>query len=138
MRRALALVAILMAGSASADSPAIPRWQAPSPANCADFDHPDKVVVAMNAAPTCHAAMAVYFRCEARWDNNPEMESAALTRCEDHFQPKISAARYERYEALREACIERYQAKDMRILWSAVRACRVRLALDWANRYGKR
>lgn len=137
-RGALALFTGL-SGAALADSPSIPRWDPPVAARCDDFDHPDRAVEAIGATKSCRAATEIYFRCEARWDNNPDMEQITVSRCEDDFQPRISAARYERYEILRdEACVERYQAKDMRILWSAVRACRVRLARDWARRFAGR
>lgn len=135
MRVALALF-LGLTGAALADSPGIPRWEKARPAACADFDHPDKVAAAISATQSCRAAMALYLRCEDRWFNSVEMEEAAVNVCDDEVPP-LSDALKERYEDLREGCIERYQAKDMRILWSAVRACRVRLARDWAKRYGK-
>lgn len=135
MRAALALV-FCLSGAALADSPGIPRWEAARPAACADFDHPDAVAAAISATHSCRAAMALYLRCEGRWYNSEEMEEAAVNAC-DNEVPPFSDRLKDRYESLREGCIERYQAKDMRILWSAVRACRVRLARSWAQRYGK-
>ena len=134
----LAVLTLQMAGSARADMPGLPKWQPPPKNACAQFDHPDKVADAIRAAGTCGKAAGLYLNCEDRWFNNPEMEQAAIDICEDAFQARIPAARYERYELLREGCVEKFQAADMRILWSAVRNCRVRLARDWAKRYGRK
>ena len=121
-------------GAAWADSPAIPAWEKPRKDTCS-FDHPDKVVDAIRATTSCKAGTEIYFSCEDRWFNNPEMEEAAVDVCDNEVE-KLSDKLRERYDDRREECISRYQAADMRILWSAVRNCRVRLARDWAKRYG--
>ena len=123
-------------GVAWADAPAIPAWEKPRKDTCA-FDHPDKVAAAITATTSCKAGTEIYFACEDRWFNNPEMEEAAVNVC-DNEVAKLSDKLTERYEDRREDCILRYQAADMRILWSAVRNCRVRLARNWAKRYGRK
>ena len=130
------LVLWQLSGAAWADSPAIPAWEQPRKDSCA-FDHPDKVADAIKATTTCKAGTAIYFACEDRWYNNPEMEEAAVNVCDNEVEA-LSDKLKERYEDQREGCIVRYQAADMRILWSAVRNCRVRLARDWAKRYGRK
>lgn len=131
------LLCTVPAGMAEADSPAIPQWSAPKPAQCSDFTHPDQVVSAIAATTSCKQGMAIYYRCEARWDNNPEMEDAAKTACHNDTA-KLRPRLQEQYENAEQACEERYQDRNMRIQWSAVRNCKVRLAERWAKRYPRR
>lgn len=136
MRRHFALFGILVAFSASAGAndraPRAPRY------DCTAHTHPDQVVRMLeNEALTCAGAVDIYLSCQDRWVNNPAMEEAATTRCEAATRP-LGAKLAQRYENAREACETRFQSRDMRILWSAVRDCKVRLAQSWAKRYPKK
>ncbi len=106
-------------------------------ADCSRYTHPDQVAAAIRAGMACEPAAALYFACQGRWFNNPDLEDAATTAC-DNEMPNLSDRLTERYETAREACETRYQAPDMRILWSAVRDCKVRLARDWARRHRRK
>ena len=131
---AAGLAALVAMGSpACADEPE----KASPKAACSRFTHPDQVADAIRAGMACEPAAALYFACQDRWFNNPDLEEVAINAC-DNEVPALSAPLAERYELSREACETRYQAPDMRILWSAVRDCKVRLARDWARRYRRR
>lgn len=106
-------------------------------ADCSRYTHPDQVVDAIRAGMACEPAAALYLACQSRWYNNPELEEAATNAC-DNEVPPLSDKQAARYEQAREACETRYQAPDMRILWSAVRDCKVTLARDWARRHRRR
>jgi hypothetical protein len=138
MRAAAAIVVqIALLGAASADGPPRSPVKTSKPADCAGFSHPDEVVAAIERAKSCGEGVGLFHACQVQWVNNPAMEEAAVNACDNRMR-KLSDAEQERYETLREACETRYQAPDMRILWSAVRVCKVRLAEQWARRYPAR
>lgn len=93
----------------------------------------------IRAASTCDQAAGMYLACEPRWFNNAELTQAAVDVCEDTFSQKMSEAQFEAYQdRSSEGCVVKYQSPDMRILWSAVRTCQVRLARDTARIWAKR
>lgn len=131
-------VSFALCVAVSAPAIANDRASRPPRYDCSVHTHPDQVVRMLeNEALTCTGAVEIYFSCQDRWVNNPAMEEAATNRCEAATRP-LGAKLAQRYENAREACETRFQSRDMRILWSAVRDCKVRLAQSWAKRYPKK
>lgn len=135
-RRRLLGVAVfvcLLSGAGAAQA-AGPSAGPPCPA-----DDLDRIVERIEAQKTCDDAAAVYFSCQARYYNSPDMEEATLKICRDQISPKMTAKELDRYDMQSsEGCVTRFQGSSMRILWSAVRECRVKLAQATARRVARR
>lgn len=98
----------------------------------------DATTTAIEKAPTCAAAAAVYEACT--WGSSMDVQfgQRVVEKCEAEFRGKLSPAKQRAYKRAQDTCRRKYARRQGTLYLSLAMSCAVTAANSYAKRFGKR
>jgi hypothetical protein len=121
--RVAGLILLLSLGAA-------PAMAADCPAKSTQMDD---IVAAINAAPGCDAAMAVFGACEFGASGDVQLGAAVEKKCEGDFLSRLKTPQKQAYQREMGVCDRKYQNKSGTMYLSAAAFCRAQVAQRYAH-----
>jgi hypothetical protein len=113
---------------------AAPALAADCPAKSTQIDD---IVVAINAAPGCDAAMTAFGACEFGASGDVQLGAAVEKKCEGDFLGSLKTPQKQAYQREMAVCDRKYRNKSGTMYISAAAFCRAQVAQRYAHKTQK-
>ncbi len=132
-RMVLPVLAVLAFAAAARTAP---KPDNPQECPLEDVSH-DAVEAALNTAPSCEQAAALFGPCAMGSSGDVSLGEAVIKKCEGEFLGKLTAGQKRAYSQAIKACWQKYQRKSGTMYRSQEAMCAAAVAQNYAKRFSK-